>query len=118
MSRRMIRGKPSAETLRKRRYRARLRRASDPAGNFLRRHQRKLAMRQPEPFDPTFDMDAFRGHAAQDDRGVAGRDGDRAMNVVKEKPRERETSPGTSPKGARGMTGAERGLHDGRYHHG
>ena len=59
MSRRMIRGEPSAETLRKRRYRARVRRESDPAGFYLLRHQRKLAKRQPEPFDPTFDMDEF-----------------------------------------------------------
>jgi hypothetical protein len=55
----MIRGEPSAETLRKRRYRARLRRVDDPAVFYLLRHKRKVARRVPEPFDPRFDMDEF-----------------------------------------------------------
>ena len=59
MSRRPVKGEPSAETLRKRRYRARKRRETDPAGFYLLRYQRKLARREPEPFDPTFDWDEF-----------------------------------------------------------
>ena len=48
-----------SHTVWKRRYRARLLRESDPARFYLRRHKRKLAKRQPEPYDPTFDMEAF-----------------------------------------------------------
>jgi hypothetical protein len=59
MSRRAIKGEPSAETLRKRRYRAAKRRMNDPAGYYLLRHNRKLAKRQPEPHDPTLDWDEF-----------------------------------------------------------
>ena len=53
-------GKPEKpHTVCKRRYRARLLRESDPARFYLRRHKRKLAKRQPEPHDPTFNMDEF-----------------------------------------------------------
>jgi hypothetical protein len=30
-----------------------------PPASILLRHQRKLARREPEPFDPTFDWDEF-----------------------------------------------------------
>jgi hypothetical protein len=48
MSRRMIRGRPSPGTLRKRKLRARKLRASDPAKFYLARRRRK-EQRQPEP---------------------------------------------------------------------
>jgi len=58
MSRRMIKGEPSPETLRKRRYRARRRREDDPVAFYLLRHRRKEARRASQQLGSRpFDMD-------------------------------------------------------------
>jgi hypothetical protein len=54
---------PGYETLRKRRYRARIKRQADPAAFYRRRHKRKLKRKEPRIADwrigPNF-MDEFR----------------------------------------------------------
>ena len=83
MSRRAIKGEPSAETLRKRRYRAAKRRMNDPAGYYLLRHNRKLAKRQPEPHDPTLDWDEFLASQPKSMDEWMAADGARAITACR-----------------------------------